>query len=361
MPLEPDPGAIIGGRYELVEKAGRGGMADVWRSHVCGDFGFRRVLAVKQMHTALAEQGGYVNMFVEEARLGALLESPNIAEVRDFIAEDGNYYIVMEWIDGVDLGSWIRWHMETGQAPRWELVAAIGVGILRGLAAAHERRGPDGQPMPIVHRDVSPHNVLLTTRGMVKLIDFGLALAPDRPHERTEPGIVKGKMAYLSPEIVSGGRPVPASDQFACGSVLWETLVGKKLFDGATDYETYTKVRDCQVPPLRPLRADVPAPFSQIVMRALSPTADARFPSTREMARQIGTVMKKVTMRRDMHTVLARSVHEVLGMINTGELRTSRDASSETPVADFREYTPPLEQDRRGLWHKLPFFGRRRG
>ncbi len=360
MPVEPDPGQIIGGRYELVEKAGRGGMADVWRSHVRGDHGFRRVLAVKQMHTALAVQDSYVKMFVEEARLGALLESPNIAEVRDFVAEDGNYYIVMEWIDGVDLGSWIRWHIETGQVPRWELVAAIGVGILRGLAAAHERLGDDGQPMPIIHRDVSPHNVLLTTRGMVKLIDFGLALAADRPSERTESGVVKGKMAYLSPEIVTGGRPLTASDQFACGSVLWETLVGKKLFDGATDYETYTRVRDCQVPPLRPIRGDVPTPFAQIVTRALSASPEQRFPSSREMARQIGTVMKKVTMRRDMHTVLSKSVYDVRGAITSSGLRTG-DISSETPVADFREFTPPVEQDRRGLWHKLPFFGRRRG
>src|SRR5262249_60273869 len=130
MPLEPDPGAIIGGRYELVEKAGRGGMADVWRSHVRGDFGFRRILAIKQMHTALAEQDGYVNMFVEEARLGALLESPNIAEVRDFVAEAGNYYIVMEGIDGVDLGRRIRWHIRNGQAPRRGRVAAIGARVL---------------------------------------------------------------------------------------------------------------------------------------------------------------------------------------------------------------------------------------
>ncbi|HTJ45238.1 MAG TPA: serine/threonine-protein kinase [Kofleriaceae bacterium] len=357
MPLEPEPGHVIGGRYELVEKAGRGGMADVWRSHVRGDFGFRRILAVKQMHTALAEQEQYVKMFVEEARLGSVLESPNIAEVRDFVAEDGNYYIVMEWIDGVDLGSWIKWHIETGQVPRWELVAAIGVGILRGLAAAHER-SENGSTVPIVHRDVSPHNVLLTTRGMVKLIDFGLALAADRPTERTEPGIVKGKMAYLSPEIVTGGKPVPASDQFACGSVLWETLVGKKLFDGATDYETYTRVRDCQVPPLRPIRGDVPAAFIQIVMRALSAQPEQRFPSSREMARQIGTVMKKVTMRRDMHTVLARSVADARAAVSGIRVQ---EASEETPVADFREFTPPVEKDRRGLWHKLPFFGRRRG
>jgi eukaryotic-like serine/threonine-protein kinase len=359
MPVEPGPGTIIGSRYELLERAGRGGMADVWRGQVRGDAGFTRVLAIKQMHTALAEQESYVGMFIEEARLGAVLESPNIAEVRDFVTEDGNFYIVMEWIDGLDLGSWIRWHIDTGQVPRWELVAAIGVGVLRGLAAAHERHGADGKPMPIVHRDVSPHNVLLTTRGQVKLIDFGLALADDRPTETTEPGVVKGKMAYLAPEIVSGGRPAPASDQFACGSVLWETLVGKKLFDGTTDYETYQRLRDCQVPPLRPIRGDVPSQFAGIVHRALSPHIEQRFPSTREMARQIGTVMKKVTMRRDMHTVLSRSVAQARQAMGMG-LRTG-EVSPQTPIADFRDFTPAPIEDRRGLLHRLPFFGRRRG
>ncbi len=359
MPLEPEPGMVIGSRYELVERAGRGGMADVWRGAIRGDAGFSRVIAIKQMHTALAEQSSYVKMFIEEARLGAQLDSPNIAEVRDFVAEDGNYYMIMEWIDGIDLGSWVRWHIETGQVPRWELVAGIGVGILRALAAAHERVGPKGEPLPVVHRDVSPHNILLTTRGLVKLIDFGLALAIDRPYEATEPGVVKGKMAYLSPEIVQGGRPEPASDQFAVGSVLWETLVGKKLFDGATDYETYARVRDCQVPPLRPIRGDVPAAFAQLVHRALSPKVDQRFPSTREMARQIGTILKKVTMRRDLHSALSRSVAEARGAIGAG-LRDG-DVSAQTPVADFREFTPPVEEDRRGLWHRLPFFGRRRG
>src|SRR5690606_10010714 len=156
----------------------------------------------------------------------------------------------------------------------------------------------------------SPHNVLLTNRGMVKLIDFGLALAPDRTVESTEPGIVKGKMSYLAPEIVAGGRPLPASDQFACGSVLYEALVGRKLFDGGTDYETYTRLRDCIVPPLRPLRPDVPAPFIHIIQRALSPQPEQRFPSAREMARQIGTTLKKVQLRKDLHTVLSKSVAE---------------------------------------------------
>src|SRR6188768_715431 len=245
MAEEPRLGLIVGGRYELIEIAGRGGMADVWRGRVRGDSGFVRDVAVKQMHQNLASQPQYVAMFVEEARIGSSLSSPNVSEVHDFVHDRGNYYMVLEWIDGLDLGSWIKYHVGRGEQTRWELVAAIGVGVLRGLAAAHERVGPEGRVVPAVHRDVSPHNVLLTTRGMVKLIDFGLAFAPDRLQETTEPGIVKGKMAYLAPEIVTGGRPSPASDQFACGSVLWEALVGRKLFDGQTDYETYTRLRDC--------------------------------------------------------------------------------------------------------------------
>jgi serine/threonine-protein kinase len=370
MAEEPRPGMIVGGRYELIEVAGRGGMADVWRGRVRGDSGFVRDVAVKQMHQNLASQPQYVAMFVEEARVGSSLQSPNVAEVHDFVHDRGNYYMVLEWIDGVDLGNWVRWHVARNEPTRWELVAAVAVGILRGLAAAHERVGADGRPAPIVHRDVSPHNVLLTTRGMVKLIDFGLALAPDRRQELTDPGIVKGKMSYLAPEIVSGGRPVPASDQFATGSVLWEALVGRKLFDGATDYDVYTRLRECMVQPLRPLRPDVPAAFAQIIARALAPGVDNRFPSAREMARQIGTTLKKVQLRKDLHTVLSRSVIDARATLGAPGKVT--DTSEATPIAEIMaEATPRIEvpieltekkpEKPRGLRHYLPFFGRKRG
>ena len=375
MAEEPRPGLIVGGRYELIDVAGRGGMADVWHGRVRGDWGFVRDVAIKQMHQNLASQPAYVAMFVEEARLGSVLRSPNVAEVHDFVHDRGNYYMVLEWIEGVDLGTWIRWHVGKNEQTRWELVAAVAVGILRGLAAAHERTNPDGSPAPVVHRDVSPHNVLLTNKGLVKVIDFGLALAPDRPTETTEPGIVKGKMSYLAPEIVSGGRPVPASDVFACGSVLWEALVGRKLFDGATDYETYTRLRDCMVPPLRPLRPDVPQPFIAIINRALSANIDARFPSAREMARQIGTTLKKVQLRKDLHSVLAKSVADARQGMGLG-VRTG-DPSSATPIAQIvGDDTPRIEltakveasvaagaMDKlRGLRHRLPSFlgGRKR-
>ena len=361
MPEAPRAGDLIGGRYRLIEVAGRGGMADVWRAEIEGDMGFRRVIAVKQMHPALADQRNYVDMFVEEARLGSLLDSPNLAEVRDFVVEDGNFYMILEWIEGVDLGTWTRWHYAQGEGPRWELVAAIGVGILRGLAAAHERT-VDGKPVPVVHRDVSPHNVLLTTRGMVKLIDFGLALAWDRTAETTDPGIVKGKMSYLSPEIVGGGRPIPPSDQFAVGSVLWEALVGRKLFEGANEYETYVRLRECQVQPLRPLRPDVPADFAALIQRALARDPDQRFPTAREFARQIGTALKKVQLRKDLHTALARTVNDARAAMGLG-FRTG-DLSALTPIAELPAEEPARIGERlRGLRHKLPAMlgGRKKG
>src|SRR5262249_18678688 len=148
MAEDPRPGLIVGGRYELIEVAGRGGMADVWRGRVRGGSGFIREVAIKQMHVNLVAQPVYVAVFCEEARLGSELKSPTLSEAHDSVADRGNYYMIQEWIDGIDLGSWIRWHAARGEPTRWEMVAAVGVGILRGLSAAHERVGTDGRSLP---------------------------------------------------------------------------------------------------------------------------------------------------------------------------------------------------------------------
>jgi serine/threonine protein kinase len=382
------PGHKIQDKFELVEVAGRGGMAVVWRATQHGDVGFRRQVAVKQMHDHLVGSRLYVDMFAEEARVLADLESPNIANVYDFINEDDQYYLVMEWIEGIDLGSYIRHFTESQSRTRWELVTAIGIGLMKALATAHERLDTGGQAAPVVHRDVSPHNLLITTKGQVKLIDFGLSLARDRGKELTEPGIVKGKMSYLSPEIVAGRRPTVFSDQFAAGSVLWEALVGRKLFDGANDYDVFTKLRNAQIQPLQPHRRDIPRDLAQVITRALSPSEGERFSSAREMARQLSLVLRSARAPRDLHELLGRSVAEARAELGLGH-RTG-EPSTTTPLADWDpeqmqieaqkaeiaaggaegvdgdearrrrgDTAPPMNSVKRGVLHRLPFFWKR--
>jgi eukaryotic-like serine/threonine-protein kinase len=313
-------------------------MAVVWRGTQHGDVGFSRTVAVKQMHEHLAESQVYVDMFAEEARVLATVGSPHVATVYDFVKEDGQYYIVQEWIDGIDLGSYIHYYCAGSAHTLWELVAAVGIGMMRALAAAHERRGPDGAVTPVVHRDVSPHNILITNDGMVKLIDFGLSLARDRSKELTDPGIVKGKMSYLSPEIVSGQRPSPLSDQFAAGSVLWEALVGRKLFDGHNDYEVYKKLRDGLVQPLRPLRRDVPRELAAVIHRALAADETQRFSSAREMAGHLVDVLRSHRAPRDLLDLLGESAREAReGM---ARIAMSAEPSSTTPLADLDQGSP---------------------
>ena len=344
MAEEPRPGLIVGGRYELIEIAGRGGMADVWRGRVRGDWGFVRDVAVKQMHQNLASQPPYVAMFVEEARSARSLQSPNVAEVHDFVHDRGNYYMILEWIDGIDLGTWIRWHVAQQRAD------AVGAG--RGGRRRNSARSGRGARAHRTRRRADARSSIATcrrttccsrTRGMVKLIDFGLALAPDRAQETTEPGIVKGKMSYLAPEIVAGGRPIPASRISSraarcCGR---RSSVASCSTARPTTRRT-RRLRDCMVQPLRPLRPDVPAPFAQIIQRALAANVDQRFPSTREMARQIGTTLKKVQLRKDLHTVLSKAVADARTGMGLGP-RTG-DPSSATPVAQIvADDTPRIE------------------
>lgn len=347
---------MVAGRYHIVEEAGRGGMAVVWRANLVGDGGFTRTVAIKQMHPYLAQQQIYVDMFLEEARIGAKLQDSNIAQAYDFVVENGQYYLIMEWVEGIDLGSFVHHFTDQGVRTRWELVVAIGVGVLRGIAAAHECVDADGETSPIVHRDVSPHNILLTVKGKVKVIDFGLSLAGDRTRELTEPNVVKGKMSYLSPEVVSGSRPSPYSDQFACGSVLWEALIGRKLFDGRTDFDTYTQLRNAQVQPLRPLRPELPNSLISTLNRALAADDEQRFASVRDMARELGSVLKGVKERRDLHVVLGRSVAQARETLGLG--RRTGDPSVLTPIVDLSsDFVVEEQRPRRRLWHRMPFLG----
>ena len=153
-------GELIDGKYHLVQVAGEGGMATVYKAVQKGAAGFQRTVAIKKIKPEYRALKNYVDMFIEEARVGSELAHPNIVQVHDFVAQDNSYYLVMEWVEGIDLGHFIKAHRDAGMHVQWPLAVAIGIGTLRGLGAAHDRRGANGEPAPVIHRDVTPHNVL---------------------------------------------------------------------------------------------------------------------------------------------------------------------------------------------------------
>jgi serine/threonine protein kinase len=300
---------FVDGKYELVELAGEGGMASVWRAVMHGAAGFTRQVAVKKIKSEYRAIRNYIDMFVEEARVGSDLAHPNIVQVFDFCTDDeGAYYLVMEWVEGMDLGTFIRSFRDVGAETPWPLIVAMGIGALRGLGAAHERQRPDGTVAPVIHRDVSPHNILLGVNGVVKLTDFGLARARDRVFSLTAPGTVKGKLSYLSPEVTLGKPASPQSDLFAMGSVLWEALSGSRLFDARTDLEVFKQIRNCEIRPLAPLRPDLPAELIAAVDRALSKDPAHRFGSARAMAFALAEILRYAPAVTDAQQALGSNV-----------------------------------------------------
>lgn len=284
-------GQIIDGKYQLVSIAGEGGMATVYKAVVRGAAGFQRTVAIKRIKPEYRALKNYIDMFIEEARVGSELAHPNIVQVHDFCSDGTSYYLVMEWVEGIDLGALIKAYRQAGSFVPWPLAVAVAIGTLRGLGAAHDRIAPDGTHAPVIHRDVSPHNVMIGVNGVVKLSDFGLARARDRAASLTAPGTVKGKLSYLAPEVTFGKPNSVQSDLFGVGNVLWETLTGERLFDGKTDVEIFKKIRACQVPPVTQWRADVPASLLAVVSKSVAADPAHRYQSADEFVHALGQVM----------------------------------------------------------------------
>jgi serine/threonine-protein kinase len=267
-------------------------MAIVWKGRVRGDAGFTRPVAVKEIKAEYRAVRRYIQMFIEEARIGTELAHPHIVQVLDFLVEGDTHYLVLEWVDGVDLNAFVRGFSYLDQPVPWPLAVAVAVGALQGLSAAHERRGPGDVAIPVVHRDISPHNILLSTNGTVKLSDFGLARARDRAFTVTAPGVLKGKPSYLAPETARGQGATVASDQYSMGSVLWGALAGRRLFDGATEIDVITAIRSGEASPLDQERDDLPPRVVAAVHRSLAIEADERFPSARAFAAELSECLR---------------------------------------------------------------------
>lgn len=277
-------------RYRVIEKIAAGGMAEVFRAESAGLEGFKKTVAIKRVLPHLSQKKQFIGMFLDEARLSASLSHSNVVQVFDIGVGDETYFIVMEYVDGANLKAVIEHRKLLGKPLPIEAACLIALRTCEGLAYAHEAQDALGQPLGIVHRDVSPPNVLITRHGEVKVVDFGLAKANSQL-ESSEPGIIKGKFSYLSPEAANGEEVDHRTDIFATGIMLWEMITGQRLFMGDTDLGTVRLVQAARVPPLSQYVKEVPAVLEQIISHSLARDPKTRYQSAREFGRDLNRVL----------------------------------------------------------------------
>jgi serine/threonine protein kinase len=257
-----------------------GGMATVYFDRLVGAVGFSRSVAIKQLHPQYAKSPEFVAQFLDEAQLTARIRHPNVVSVLDVVAREGELFVIMEFVEGEPLSRLVRFAREPVPL---SIASAILVQVLLGLHAAHEATTEEGEPLQIVHRDVSPQNMLVGIDGSSHILDFGVAKAASRVHT-TENGQIKGKLTYMAPEQLRGADLDRRVDVFAAGIVLWELITGQRLFARGDPGATVTAVLSGFVKPPSVHRAEVSAALDALVLKALAPNREDRFASAREMA-----------------------------------------------------------------------------
>jgi serine/threonine-protein kinase len=271
------------GRYQLLGLLGQGGMGRLYIAERRGIQGFVKIVALKRIQPHLADSKQLREMFLNEARIAARLEHPNIVATYELGEVDGNYFISMEYLPGEDLSAIIA-GCQDGRMPV-EIAAALTQQAAQGLHYAHEARDGHGKPIGLVHRDVSPRNIFVTYHGVVKLLDFGVVRGPEK--QKSIPGVFKGKYGYCAPEQIEGKPVDRRTDVFCLGIVLWESLTGTRLFDASTDAATIDAVRSRSIEAPSALRPDVPPELDAITMRALARDPDRRFRTAHDMSEEL--------------------------------------------------------------------------
>ena len=276
------------GKYQLIRKIATGGMAEVFLAKAAGPMGFQKTLVVKRILPHLADDPAFVEMFLAEAKIAAELNHPNVVQVFDFGQAGNHYYLAMEHIDGPNLRTVTHRSKYKGVPVTFPVAAKIISYACEGLAYAHDFRDPEtGQPLNLVHRDISPDNILVSRTGSVKVVDFGIARASTQPH-KTKSGVIKGKMAYMAPEQLAHEPLDKRVDVFALGIVFYELVSGLMPFDSTSEVSIIQAIMGRE--PLLPVsarRADVPGELGRIIGKALSKELAGRYPSCRELQADI--------------------------------------------------------------------------
>jgi len=309
-------------KYRVIKRLEAGGMAEVYLGEAVSVQGFKKRVAIKRVLPHLAQNESFIEMFLDEARLSARLNHANIVSVFDISKREDTYFLIMEFVEGVNLKRIMESLTKRGQ--RMPLGEAIFLCIeaCRGLSYAHELADDAGASLGIVRRDISPPNIMVTQRGEVKLADFGLAKASTQI-QTTDPGVVKGKFSYLSPEATLGEAVDARADIFALGIVLWEMIAGKRLFWGENDYATVKLVQKANVPRLAPLNREVDEAFEEVLLRALTRDKNARY----QTARDFGGALSDYLYRRQLN-VTSYDLANLVKSVSNDDARATGDELS---------------------------------
>ncbi|WP_394824440.1 serine/threonine-protein kinase [Pendulispora albinea] len=292
------------GRYELHEAIASGGMAVVHLGRFVGPVGFSRTLALKRLHPHLATDSEFAAMFLDEARLAARVQHPNVVATRDVVVSDGELFLVMDYVLGASLSELLRAAAVQGERVPPAVACAVVVGALYGLHAAHEACDERGERLMIVHRDVSPQNILVGADGVARIVDFGIAKAASRL-QSTRDGTVKGKLAFMSPEQILRQRVDQRADVYAAGVVLWQVLAGRQLFAADDTSGVIAAVLEGEVPSLARVRSDVPPSIDEALRRTLNRDVEARFETALDFAAALEAVIVPAP-QRDVSAWVAR-------------------------------------------------------
>jgi serine/threonine-protein kinase len=298
-------------------------MAEVFRGVAESLQGFRKNVAIKRILPSLTKNKKFVSMFLDEAKLSLYLQHANIVQVFDIGVVDNSYFLVMEYIDGCNLKQIIEPLAKSGRRMNVAHAIYIVLECCKALNYAHHLESPDtNEPLHIVHRDISPPNILISKMGEVKLVDFGLAKASSQIQE-TDPGVVKGKFSYLSPEAASGKVVDHRADIFAIGILLWEMFTGRRLFYGDTDYQTVELVRQCKIPSIVALNPEIEPELEAIVRKALARDPEQRF----QEAHDVGDALAQYLFSRRMK-VTARDIAHLVAELAESRRAPTRSVDS---------------------------------
>jgi hypothetical protein len=329
----PPPGAEPEhvGRYLLYEAIARGGMAQVHLARMVGPVGFSRIVAIKRLHPHLALEPEFVSMFLDEARLAARVRHPNVVPIQDVVSLPTELFLVLEYIAGEALSSLSKSETGAGQRIPPNVVSAIMVGVLTGLHAAHEAKSETGAQLQIVHRDVSPQNVMVGVDGLPRVLDFGIAHAAERL-ATTRAGEVKGKPAYMSPEQVRGEDVDRRTDVYSAGVMAWELFTGRRLFVAANDAQTFQLVTAGATRTLRDVVPDLSPELDAVVMKAIAVDPLSRYQTARDFALALEHALPPASQR-----AVAEWVEQVAGVTLAERAgRVARIEAGESAVSEDR-------------------------